>query len=286
MTSRRDYLRLSPSNVALSSDWWQTGAMRAFGGQLVAHVMVATSRACASNPQTQNFGFHALKITFLKAGRCVDTTYKVEKLRIGRSYAVYNCSAFESGEAEPIVLATVSFCRDEKGPCLHSDPIPPLTIPPPPDFLSSTAAVGENALWPRVAAADDTGRRWYLTWAGLGAGDGSGAALQQTSPRISHAAALGFLSDHNFMWAGFASDESQYASFDHTMSASLDHSFYLHTPDFDASGTLLYEVDNPWSASGRTFCRGKVWAVDTGVLVASTVQEGVFRVKPKVHARL
>ena len=281
-----DYLRLSPDGIASSSDWWRSGAQRAFGGQLVAHAMLATSRACAANPATQGFGFHSIKISFLTAGQCVDTKYKVEPLRIGRTYAVFQCSGIEVEERSPLVVATISFARAERGPFLHQDPLPAVRLPPP-DFLQSARSSEEDAPWPCVVAADDTGRRWYITWAGLGAGDGSGATLQRTSPRICHAAALGFLSDFNFMWAGFASNP-QCANFDHSMSASLDHSFFLHEPDFDASGCLLYEVDSPWSAYGRTFCRGKVWEVASGTLIASTVQEGVFRVAPKrpSHARL
>ena len=184
-----DYLRLSPDGIASSSDWWRSGAQRAFGGQLVAHAMLATSRACAANPATQGFGFHSIKISFLTAGQCVDTKYKVEPLRIGRTYAVFQCSGIEVEERSPLVVATISFARAERGPFLHQDPLPAVRLPPP-DFLQSARSSEEDAPWPCVVAADDTGRRWYITWAGLGAGDGSGATLQRTSPRICHAAAL------------------------------------------------------------------------------------------------
>ena len=271
-----DYLRLSPEGNACANDWWRSGAQRAFGGQLVAHAVLATSRRCGSDPATQGFDFHSIKISFLTAGHCVDTNYKVEPLRIGRTYAVFRCTGFEDEEHSPLVVATVSFARAERGPFLHQDPLP-MVRPPPPDFLQRARSSQEDAPWPCVVAADDTGTRWYLTWAGRGAGDGSGATLQKTSPRSSHAAALAFLSDYNFIWAGFASSR-QSANFEHSMSASLDHSFFLHEPAFDASGTLLYEIDSPWSAHGRIFCRGKLWEVATGTLIASTVQEGVFRV--------
>ena len=181
-----------------------------------------------------------------------------------------------------IATSVISFCRAEPGPAMHADTMPRLALRPPPDFLSASYA--DSSTWPRIAPADESGRAWYMTWMGDGAGDGTGKSLSSTSPPIAHAAALAFLSDHQFMWAGFASRPKLCSRYDHVMSASLDHAFYLHDTTFDASGLLLYETDAPWSACGRTFVRGKLFAVDlssgTGKLVASTVQEGVFRVKP------
>lgn len=271
-----DFLRLTSSCVASRSDWWLTDANRSFGGQIIAFSLVAASRK-----SPKNFSLHSLHLHFLRPGRCVDTHFVVEEVRAGRTYAVYRCMAveYDDGDQERLIaISMISFCRAEPSPSMHADRIPLVTRPPPPGFSSKLDA---ESSWPRTSQADDSGCMWYMTWAGYGAGDGAGNQLSAESSPIAHAAALAFLSDHQFLWAGFVSNSKCYRQYDHVMSASLDHVFYLHEPSFDASGLLLYETESPWLASGRTFVRGKIWSVDSGKLIASTVQEAVFRVRPK-----
>lgn len=57
--------------------------------------------------------------------------------------------------------------------------------------------------------------------------------------------------------------------------ATIDHSMWFHRP-FDLNEWLLYSVESTSASSARGFVRGEFWN-QQGVLVASTVQEGVIR---------
>lgn len=57
--------------------------------------------------------------------------------------------------------------------------------------------------------------------------------------------------------------------------ATIDHSMWFHRP-FNLNEWLLYSVESTSASSARGFVRGEFYTQD-GVLVASTVQEGVMR---------
>jgi acyl-CoA thioesterase-2 len=61
--------------------------------------------------------------------------------------------------------------------------------------------------------------------------------------------------------------------------ASLDHALWFHR-DVRVDDWLLYTFDSPNAAGARGFARGQFFTKD-GVLVASTAQEGLFRVVDK-----
>uniref|UniRef100_A0AC34F5T2 Acyl-CoA thioesterase n=1 Tax=Panagrolaimus sp. ES5 TaxID=591445 RepID=A0AC34F5T2_9BILA len=61
------------------------------------------------------------------------------------------------------------------------------------------------------------------------------------------------------------------------MAASLDHSMWIHHPDFRIDNDwLLYETESTVAAGGRALIHGKMWSRD-GRLVLSTAQEIVVR---------
>ena len=57
--------------------------------------------------------------------------------------------------------------------------------------------------------------------------------------------------------------------------ASLDHAMYFHH-DFKVDQWLLYALDSPSASNARGFSRGSFFNRE-GVLVASTIQEGLIR---------
>ena len=57
--------------------------------------------------------------------------------------------------------------------------------------------------------------------------------------------------------------------------ASLDHAMYFHRP-FRMDAWILYVIDSPSAGGARGLARGEFYTQD-GVLVASTVQEGLMR---------
>ncbi len=89
-----------------------------------------------------------------------------------------------------------------------------------------------------------------------------------------HQYLLGYASDFNFLpvalqphGVGFLEPGMQVAT--------IDHSMWFHRP-FDLNDWLLYSVESTSASSARGFVRGEFYTQD-GVLVASTVQEGVMR---------
>jgi len=60
--------------------------------------------------------------------------------------------------------------------------------------------------------------------------------------------------------------------------ASLDHALWFHRP-FRIDEWLLYSFDSPTSQGARGLARGSIYTRN-GVLIASTAQEGLIRVRP------
>ncbi|MBV9509410.1 MAG: acyl-CoA thioesterase II [Caulobacteraceae bacterium] len=66
-------------------------------------------------------------------------------------------------------------------------------------------------------------------------------------------------------------------TWDQVFNASLDHGLWFHAPvRFD--DWMLYDMDSPSARGGRCFNRGALYSRD-GVLVASTAQEGLLRMR-------
>ena len=65
------------------------------------------------------------------------------------------------------------------------------------------------------------------------------------------------------------------------MMVSLDHTVYFHRPRaVRADRWMLSEMETPWSGDGRGLVMQRIWARD-GALVATCVQEGLARVRPR-----
>jgi acyl-CoA thioesterase len=82
---------------------------------------------------------------------------------------------------------------------------------------------------------------------------------------------------------GMAAAAAPQPRFTPTMVTSLDHVLYLHAWPIDATQWMQFEQDSPHAANGRATVRARVWAQD-GRLVASAVQEGVYRVTAEPSA--
>jgi acyl-CoA thioesterase-2 len=110
-----------------------------------------------------------------------------------------------------------------------------------------------------------------------------GPALQPLADTpAEHAAAVGFMSDLQFLWAAFWPHAR---SHEVAMLTSLDHAIYWHAPGARASEWLLFQIESPFAGAERGLVRGQIWAED-GTLVATVVQEGVLRLRPLVPSKL
>jgi acyl-CoA thioesterase-2 len=101
------------------------------------------------------------------------------------------------------------------------------------------------------------------------------AAPLPDDPAI-HRELLAYASDHGLLSVGLRPHGLSYLSGRARM-ASLDHAMWFHR-DFRFDDWLLYCIDSPNANGARLLCRGSFYTRD-GVLVASTAQEGMVRVR-------
>ena len=154
------------SSQASSSDWWRASP-RAFGGQLVAHCIVAAGRYAPAG-----WSCHSVSVSFVGAGKMQRTEYQVTTLRQGRTLSLFQVKALEADGAV-VVVATVGFhdaaSERQKGAqrlCTSAAtpgvPPPPSPCPPPSPVASSSAK--RAAEWPAVRQLNDEASLWWVGW--------------------------------------------------------------------------------------------------------------------------
>jgi acyl-CoA thioesterase II len=266
--------------------------LRAFGGQVAAHALVAaTSTVDADRP------VHSLHSYFVRAG---DTTipidYHVERIRDGRSFATRRITAVQHDEA--LFVLSASFHRHEDSDFSHQRSAP--DVAPPPDGLpmfqprgDETGSAGTDAS--KDARRDLWSRRGFEVRVVAGFGmaassrpdggyhGGSGTAPAQLRAWLrvteklpddqhTHACALVYMSDLTLSHTILGPHGGLAAG---TQLTSLDHAVWFHRP-FRADEWLLFDQVSPTAAGARGLARGEVFDSD-GVLVATVVQEALVR---------
>ena len=238
---------------------------RLYGGQIMAQAMRA---AMATVPPDRHP--HSLHGYFLRAGDPrVPALIDVERLRDGRSFATRRVVVIQNGQA--IFNMDVSFQAEEPG-FTHQAAMPDLEPPPdhklPAELLEApfTAWRAEHKALLRNRPHPPHQHIWIRA---------SGALADD--PGL-HTCLLVYESDNALLSTGRLPHRG---SFDRArmQMASLDHAMWFHQPalaPWRADQWLLYALDSPSSSSARCYNRGQVFTED-GVLVASTMQEGLMR---------
>lgn len=226
---------------------------------------------------------HSFHSYFLRPGdSSKPIVYDVETLRDGNSFSARRVSAIQNGK--PIFYMTASFQSPEAG-FEHQNTMPDV---PPPEGLMSESEIAQQLAHmlpekvrdkficqkplevrpvkfhnPLQGKVDEPYRYVWLRANGAMPDDA----------RI-HQYLLGYASDLNFLptalqphGVGFLEPGMQVAT--------IDHSMWFHRP-FRMDDWLLYAVESTSASGARGFVRGQFYTRD-GVLVASTVQEGVMR---------
>ena len=252
---------------------------RVFGGQVLAQALVAGGRSVEDGRRC-----HSLHAYFILPGDVsAPIVYEVEKLRDGGSFSTRRVTAVQHGR--PIFNASLSFHRAEDGPDHQAEPA---LEAPAPDALTPERELAEG-----IADRLPEPLRTVLTrprpidFRPVDPADPlrpsprdarSATWLRADGPMpddpLVHQAVLAYASD----WGLLATSLLPHGKsvFDGTIqAASLDHAIWFHRP-FRADEWLLYAMDAPTAAGARAFTRGAVTDA-RGVLVASTVQEGLVR---------
>jgi acyl-CoA thioesterase II len=239
---------------------------RLYGGQIMAQAM----RAAMSTVDAERAP-HSLHGYFLRPGDpAVPALIDVERIRDGRSFATRRVVVMQHGQA--IFTMDASFQIAEPG-LTHQLEMPPLRPPPQekiPGALKSDAFIAwrheHKALLENEGPHLPRQHIWFRASGSL-----------PDDPGL-HVCLLVYESDNALLSTGRMPHRG---SFDRAklQMASLDHAMWFHQPPLTAwraDQWLLYALDSPSSSAARGYNRGMVFT-ESGLLVASTMQEGLMR---------
>lgn len=252
---------------------------RIFGGQVVAQALTAAYGT------VEGRAAHSLHAYFIRPGAISEPVeYQVTRARDGGSFTTRHVSAIQKGEE--ILSLTASFQKDEPGYDYHW-PMPEATDPEDlqtraerrawlasqvpesyRDQVLRPSAIEVREVDPRdpfkAEVADDANCLWFRLSRPL--------ELNPVQQQIT----LAYASDLHLLSSGMRRvGDSFYTG--RIMSASLDHSIWFHR-QINMNDWNLYVMDSPNVHGSRSLNRGLVYD-KSGSLVASTVQEGLQRIR-------
>jgi acyl-CoA thioesterase-2 len=255
------------------------GSGRVFGGQVLAQALVAAGRTVEGRVA------HSLHGYFMLPGDVsTPIVYQVDRIRDGRSFTTRRVLAIQEGRE--IFSMLCSFQVDEPG-IEHGARMP--DVPPPeqlPRELDLVRAMADRIPAPLRAVytqdrpidfrpiapvdpfAPEARPPLKHTWFRA---DGT-----MPDEPILHQAVLAYASDYGLLGTALLPHGLSFMMRG-VQAASLDHAVWFHRP-FRVDDWLLYEMDAPATAGARGFTRGSLFTRD-GALVASTVQEGLLRIR-------
>lgn len=261
----------------------QVGWQRVFGGQVISQALVAAQRTVA-----EERAVHSLHCYFMLPGDpAVPIVYQVDRLRDGGSFSTRRVTAIQHGHA--IFSLECSFHVAEDG-FDHQMPMPQ-RLPPPDDLLTQFELLEEvgsdvpdpiRRFWARERPLEirPVNVEHYRTRDRL-------APIQHVWVRMTgpvpddarlQSAIMAYLSDMTLLdTATFAHGRAGFESA--IQMASLDHAMWFHRPH-RLDDWLLYTQDSPNAFGARGLSRGLLYSRE-GVLIASTAQEGLIRLRTR-----
>lgn len=255
------------------------GSGRVFGGQVLAQALVAAGRT------VEDRRAHSLHGYFMLPGD-VDTpiVYQVDRIRDGRSFTTRRVLAIQEGRE--IFSMLCSFHRDEPG-IGHGVEMP--RVPPPeelPRELDLVRSMADRIPAPlRAVYTQDR----PIDFRPVDPVDPFAPEVRPPSKHlwfraegtmpeeaILHQAVLAYASDYGLLGTALLPHGLSFMMRG-VQAASLDHAIWFHRP-VRVDDWMLYSMDAPAAAGARGFTRGLIHGRD-GTLVASTVQEGLLRMR-------
>ncbi len=256
------------------------GWQRVFGGQVIGQALVAAQHTIKDRSPHSLHGYFVLP-----GDPHAPILYEVTRIRDGGSFTTRSVHAFQHERI--IFTMTASFHRQETG-LTHQTPMPV-------DILQPEDLPSDQELKQQLAGHVPASIRRY--WererpVEVRYGDLTHFFSKKKLPPYQyvwfrathrlpdtpsiHQAVLAYASDFSLL------DTALYphgrSIFDPKMQvASLDHALWFHRP-FRADAWLVYIQDSPSSSGARGFARGAIYTRD-GILIASTAQEGLIRLR-------
>ena len=258
---------------------------RVFGGQVLGQALSAARQTVPEDRVV-----HSAHAYFLRVGDVNrPVVYTVDCIRDGRSFTTRRVVAIQHGR--PIFNLSASFHIQEEG-FAHHDPVPASEGPagllaeaqlsqrylaqlPEAVLQQIPVRLRERAYAERpieirpVRPVDPIQPRvrpphrqvWFR------------AARQLPDDLALHQYLLAYASDFHFLVTAMQPHGVSWMT-PGIQSASLDHAMWFHRP-FRMDRWLLYDIHSPSASSARGLAHGRFF--QDGVLVASTMQEGLFR---------
>ncbi|ORX59377.1 Thioesterase/thiol ester dehydrase-isomerase [Hesseltinella vesiculosa] len=292
------------TNLFMSKQLWiPLGSRGVFGGEIVSQSLRA-----AWNTVDDKFYVHSIHCNFLMAGDFeIPVLYQVQRLRDGRSFATRFVTATQKGK--PIFVCSCSFTTASDAVHLeHMASMP--TVPDPEDVPNNEQRIQASLdLHPdahpllKMYLEERLKEAVPMEYRDIRLNDPSVEFMRdavdpdprqyqwfrakervETDDRKVHACILAYASDSNLLATANQANGLSFPSKRVGMMASLDHSIWFHHP-CRADEWLLYDMHSPRSTGARGTAFGRIFTRD-GILVATTSQEGLIRLRPSEQKRL
>jgi acyl-CoA thioesterase-2 len=258
---------------------WDLGFRALYGGQVLGQSVMAAYKSVPDDRCIHSFHSYFL----LPGDASKPVVYDVEIVRDGRSFSARRVKAIQNGRT--IFYMTASFQLPEEG---LSHQFTNMPLMPDPNSVDSDIKFYDNnfdKLSNRMKEALPFHRPVDIRTLN---GSHSFNAVKRDPIRqlwmkgrdkvsadiaINHAS-LAYASDYHFLSTalqahGLAVQDKS------LLLATIDHAMWFHQP-FKFDDWLMYEMESPFSGNGRALVQGKIYNKE-GVLVASSVQEGLLR---------
>jgi acyl-CoA thioesterase-2 len=256
------------------------GSPQVFGGQVLGQALGAAYAT------VEGRHVHSLHAYFLRRGDFnAPIVYQVDRSRDGGSFSSRRVVAIQHGKQ--IFHMAASFQDPEEG-LDHQLPMPSV---PPPDSLPDLRDLLEAQATPLPPAVQRfAGRNSPFEFHAVQSMDYPDP--EPGPPRLDvwfravdsvgedpcrHDCLLAYVSDYHLMTTAMRPHGYSLGS-SGVMVASIDHAMWFHRP-VRVDEWLLYSIESPVAAGARGFARASIFTAN-GVLVASSAQEGLFRVVP------
>ena len=254
---------------------------RVFGGQVAGQALIAAGRT------VEERNLHSLHAYFLRPGDPrVPIIYQVERTRDGKSFSTRRVTAIQHGR--PIFTLSASFHIDEstfEHQCKMPDVPPPESLPDWQDAMREVIAKRTHtpdhatlAEWIERDRAIESRHVELMDYFG-GRQDPTHDIWLRAAGRLPddlllHQCIVAYASDMTLIDTAARPHPIDLLG-DQIESASLDHAMWFHRP-LRADEWLLYSQESPSMSGARGLTTGHFFQRD-GTLVASVVQEGLFR---------
>ncbi|MBK9735157.1 MAG: acyl-CoA thioesterase II [Saprospiraceae bacterium] len=254
------------------------GSPNVYGGQVLAQAISVANKTIGDDKI-----LHSIHSYFINPGdNDVEILYKVETIKDGRSFNTRRVVA--SQKNRDIFVLVASYQKPETG-IEHQSVMPNVARPESLTSFSDLFAEfaekfkveprgifspnGPFIFYPvehydpfKPLMRPPINHTWFKTNGAL------------SDDPLLHQTTLAYASDFNLLITALLPHGLSFFTTPMQI-ASLDHAMWFHRPA-RTDEWLLYVVDSTNANSGRAFCTGKIFT-KSGILVASTAQEGLIR---------